>query len=63
MKSRRRIASPKGSGMHRLSFKECDYIRDLRLAEWGLTFILRGNNSQERMSVKGQKAYAVQQIY
>jgi hypothetical protein len=37
MKSRRRIASPKGSGVHRLSLTASDYSRDLRLAEWGLT--------------------------
>ena len=32
-----------------------DYIRDFRLAEWGPTVILRGNNRQDRMSALGQK--------
>jgi hypothetical protein len=32
-----------------------DYIRDFRPAEWGLTLILRGNNTQDRMSALGQK--------
>src|SRR6516225_3777901 len=53
MKSRRRIASPKECVDCRL--KRCDYSRDLRSAEWGPTVILRGNNSQDRMSALGQK--------
>jgi len=32
-----------------------DYSRELRLAEWGPTVILRGNNPQDRMSALGQK--------
>jgi len=32
-----------------------DYIRDFRPAEWGPTVILRGNNTQDRMSALGQK--------
>src|SRR5262249_688053 len=35
--------------------QSCDYIRDLRWAEWGQIIILRGNNPQERMSALGQK--------
>jgi hypothetical protein len=31
-----------------------DYIRDLRLAKWGSSVILRGNNPQDRMSALGQ---------
>ena len=53
MRSRRRIASPKGLGVHRLSLTDCDYIKDLRPAEWGPTAILRGNNPQDRMSALG----------
>jgi hypothetical protein len=41
--------------MRRLSLTECDYSRDLRLAEWGQTVILRGNNYRNRMSALGQK--------
>src|SRR5262245_33359216 len=37
MKSRRRIASPMGLGVRRLSLTACDYSSDLGLAEWGLT--------------------------
>jgi len=32
-----------------------NYSRDLRLAKWGPTGILRGNNPQDRMSALGQK--------
>jgi len=35
---------------------EFDYIRYLRLAEWDLTFILRGNNPQDRNVRYGSKA-------
>jgi hypothetical protein len=35
--------------VHRPSLTESDYIRDLRLAEWGLTVILR----RDRMSALG----------
>src|ERR1700751_2917997 len=55
MKSRRRIASPEGSGVRRLLLTGCDYSRDLRSAEWGPIVIVRGNNSQDRMSSLGQK--------
>src|SRR5262249_62424015 len=41
--------------MHRLSLTDCDYIKDLRPAEWGPAVILRGNNPQDRMSALGQK--------
>src|SRR5262249_47025267 len=33
----------------------CNYSRDLRPAEWGPTVILRGNNSESRMSALCQK--------
>jgi hypothetical protein len=32
-----------------------DYSRDLRLAKWGPTVILRRNNHQDRMSALGHK--------
>jgi len=35
--------------------QRCDYSRDLRSAEWGPTVILRGNNSQDRMSALAHK--------
>jgi hypothetical protein len=44
--------SPQSSGARRLP---ADYIRDLRPAEWGLAFILRGNNPQDQMPALGQK--------
>jgi hypothetical protein len=31
-----------------------DYIRDFRPAEWGLTLILRSNNTEDPMSALGQ---------
>ena len=31
-----------------------NYSRDLRLAEWGLTVILRSNHPQDRMSALGK---------
>src|SRR5262249_13954170 len=37
--------SPQSSGARRLP---TDYIRDLRPAEWGLAFILRGNNPRTK---------------
>ena len=54
MKSRRRIAAPKAQACADYAL-ECDYSRDLRLAEWGAPVILRGNNPQDRMSALGQK--------
>src|SRR5262249_49293949 len=42
---------PQGLGPRQLR----NYSRDFRLAEWGLTVILRGNNPQDPMSALGHK--------
>ena len=39
-----------------------DDIRDFRLAEWGPTVILRGNNTQDRMSALGQKRTLIERV-
>ncbi len=48
MKSRRRIASPKGTGLRHLH--QCDYSRDLRLAKWGSEVSLHSSNPKTSMS-------------
>src|SRR6516162_2957594 len=46
MKSRRRIASPKGTGLRHLH--RCDYSRDLRTTEWGSDTQLHSSNPNLR---------------
>src|SRR6516162_6792422 len=55
MKSRRRISSPKGSGVRRLSLEQCDYSRDLRPTKWGFRVNLHSRNRKARMSALGHK--------
>ena len=54
MKSRRRIASPKGTGLRHL--ERCNYSRDLRPAKWGLTINLHYRSLELPMSAFGSKA-------
>jgi len=44
-----------GHGIQPYVLCACDYTRDWRPAEWGLTFILRDKNPRGRMSALGQE--------